>query len=173
MVMVGLGAKSLRRTAFARLSIGLLFCVVPVSPTLASDHTPTSSHHKGEHRHHLSFLIGGTSVLQASHTGFTYGIDYEYVLTSRLGVGLIVERAEGDVDATSLFAVADIHVTDALVVQVGPGIEFEGGEEIAVGRFGAYYEFDAGPITISPTVSYDVSEKDDAIIFGILIGRKF
>ena len=125
------------------------------------------------HRHHFSVLLGGTTVPEADHTGFTYGVDYEYVLNRRLGVGFIVERAEGEIDATSVFAIADLHVTHSLVLQFGPGIEFEGGEEVAVGRFGGYYEFEVGDFTISPSVSYDLSEADDAVIFGVLFGKKF
>ena len=126
-----------------------------------------------EHRHHLSAIIGGTHVASENHDGFTIGLDYEYALNSRLGAGLVIERAEGAINATSVFFVADIHLTDQFVFQVGPGIEFASGEETAVARIGAYYEFELGEITVSPTASYDLSEEEGAIVYGLLIGRKF
>ncbi len=169
MPMIGIGRMAAAPVPWTALPLSVLLGLAAPAGAAASE----GEVHGDGHRHHVSLLIGGTTVPEADHTGVTYGIDYEYVLTHRFGVGVIVERAEGEIDATSVFAVTDIHLTPAFVLQLGPGVEFEGGEEIAVGRFGAYYEFDIGPITVAPTVSYDLSEKNDAVIYGILLGRKF
>lgn len=161
----------MRRYIFSLMAIALSTAV----PCLveAADLTEEMSTHQ-QHRHHVALFTGGTHVFSDNHTAVTYGIDYEYQLTPRIGVGALIERAEGAIDATSLIALVDIHITKRFVVQMGPGIEFEAGEEIAIGRIGAYYEFDLNEkITISPSVGYDISEEHDAIIFGLLIGKKF
>mgnify|MGYP006267357703 CR=1 FL=1 len=125
------------------------------------------------HRHHVSGYVGGTTVRDLDHTGATLGIDYEYVLTPRTGVGVVAEYAAGGVDATSIFAVTDVHVTRALVVQVGPGVEFIDGDALAVGRVGAYVEFEFGEFTLAPSLFYDVSEREDSLVYGLIAGRRF
>ena len=127
-----------------------------------------------DRRHHFSALIGGSYIDAADETVFTLGIDYEYRVNRLLGVGFVAEQAFGDIDATTLLAVADIHVWRGLAFQIGPGVEFVDDETYAVGRFGALYEIElAGEITISPQIHYDFSEGEDAVVFGIAIGRAF
>lgn len=152
-----------------RLFVG---CAISFMPINAAAESKYESH--SAHRHHVSIFTGGTAVFDDDHTGLTYGVDYEYVLSPRFGIGAIVERAEGDVDATSVIALIDIHISERLVFQAGPGIEFENDDEIVIGRIGAYYEFHLSDnITISPSLGYDISEKADALVFGVLVGRKF
>lgn len=125
-------------------------------------------------RHHLSALIGGSYIDAADETVFTLGVDYEYRINPLLGVGFVAEQAFGDIDATTLLAVTDIHVWRGLAFQVGPGVEFVDDETLAVGRFGALYEIEfEGRFTISPQIHYDFSEGEDAVVFGIAIGRAF
>lgn len=143
--------------------------LMPMTATADSE-----EHAHAAHRHHLSMFLGATTVSDDNHTGLTYGIDYEYVLSPRIGVGAIIERAEGEIDATSVIAILDIHVSERFVMQVGAGIEFEDDKQIAIGRVGAYYEFDLGDnIMLAPSLGYDISEEADAFVFGIMIGRKF
>ncbi|MBT8446251.1 MAG: hypothetical protein HKO62_03550 [Gammaproteobacteria bacterium] len=131
------------------------------------------AHGSAAHRHHLSAYIGGTTVNEGDHTGFTLGVDYEYVVNQQFGIGFVAEHAFDDVDATSVFAVIDLHLTEAAVLQVGPGIEFEGDEEFIVGRIGAYYELGFGSITAAPSLFFDYSGETTAIVYGLIIGRKF
>jgi len=131
-----------------------------------------------EKPHHLSVVIGGTNIPSANETAFTLGIDYEYRVNRRLGLGFVVEQAFDDIDATTLLAVADIHLWRGLALQVGPGVEFlDEGEEhetFAIGRIGALYEIEFGEgYTISPQFHYDISSGEDAIVFGVAIGRAF
>lgn len=129
---------------------------------------------RAEGPHHLSVISGLTYVEEADETAYTLGIDYEYRVSDLLGVGFVAERAFGDVDATTLLAVADFHLTEGLAIQVGPGIEFAEGEEFAVGRLGVLYEFElGGGFTISPQAHYDLSELEDAFVFVIGVGRAF
>ncbi|MEL7023052.1 MAG: hypothetical protein AAGL69_04840 [Pseudomonadota bacterium] len=126
---------------------------------------------QAEHDHHLSLLLGSTELVDSGATGFTYGFDYEYAISRELGVGFVLERAEGDVSSTALFAVADVHITEPLVVQLGPGFEWGEEEDALAFRLGGYYEFDLGQNTLAATVSYDFADsEDDSIVIGFLIG---
>ena len=50
-------------------------------------------------------------------------IDYEYKLSPLIGLGAVIEHAYGGLDATTLLAVADIHIYEGFTMQVGPGFE--------------------------------------------------
>ena len=91
-----------------------------------------------------------------------------------MGVGFVVERAFGEVDSTTLLAVADVHIVEGLIMQVGPGVEFIDDTKYAIGRIGLLYEFDLGnDFTSSPQFHYDVSKGEDAVVFGVALGRAF
>jgi len=127
-----------------------------------------------EPRHHLSVVVAGTHIDAADETAFTLGLDYEYQVSENLGVGTVVEQAFGAVDSTTVLAVADIHLWRGLAVQVGPGVEFVDDSEFALGRLGAVYEFELGDhLTAAPQMHYDMSEGEDAVVFGVAVGRAF
>ncbi|MEL6950399.1 MAG: hypothetical protein AAGM16_09850 [Pseudomonadota bacterium] len=129
---------------------------------------------QAESPHHVSLLLGATELVDEGDVGFTYGIDYEYALDERLGLGFVIERAEGDVGATSLFAVADIHLSRHLVLQVGPGFEWGEAEDVGAFRVGGYYEWELDEMTFATTLSYDIADgEDDSVVIGFLIGFKF
>jgi hypothetical protein len=162
--------------------IGLAMALVWLSlvPGIAqaessSEHVPEldADHHSAS-PHHVSILLAGTHIDEGEKTALTAGIDYEYRASKLLGLGFVAEQAFGDIDATTLLAVADIHVKEGFVIQVGPGIEFVHGTQYAVARVGALYEFELGDqYTISPQFHYDATEHKDAIVFGFAIGRHF
>ncbi|MEO0881293.1 MAG: hypothetical protein AAFY34_01055 [Pseudomonadota bacterium] len=131
-----------------------------------------------DNRQHVSLVLGGTSIPSADETAFTIGIDYEYRLNRLIGVGAVVEHAVGDIDATTLLAVADIHIWKGLAIQAGPGVEFadegETTETFAIGRIGALYEVEIEErFTIAPQVHYDISSGPDAVVFGLALGVAF
>ena len=122
--------------------------------------------------HHVSVFLGDT--LEEGENGATVGLDYEYRVSDLLGLGAVAERAEGDVEATTVLAVADIHITPQFIVQTGPGWEERKREDFLVYRVGVLYEwvFDNG-MTLSPQLHYDMTDEEDAVVFGIAIGRNF
>ncbi len=134
-------------------------------------------------RHHLSVVTAGTTIFKADETAFTLGIDYEYRLNRLVGVGLVLEQAFGDVDATSLLAVADLHIWKGLALQIGPGLEFidettlsgeRENETNFIFRLGTLYEFEFDEkYTLSPQVHYDASSGEDALVFGLALGIAF
>ena len=150
--------------------IGLLFLIALPHYAWAQ----VDVEHHEEKRHHLSIFTGGSYIDEADETVFTLGIDYEYRVNPLLGLGFVAEQAFGELDATTLIAVADIHLWKGFVVQVGPGIEFVDDETFAVGRIGALYEVEfEHEITLSPQIHYDISGGEDAIVFGLAVGKSF
>ena len=146
--------------------LALLLSVIGISSTsaIAGDLT---------HRNHLSILTGGTHIPDVDATAWTLGLDYEYRVNHPLGLGMVVEHAFGELNATTLLAVADIHLHRGLVLQVGPGVEFIDGHSALVGRVGALYEFEfPNHFTISPQLHYDVS-RENSIVFGLAAGMSF
>lgn len=124
--------------------------------------------------HHLSLLLGITGFASSGGTGLTFGVDYEYALTPSAGLGVVLERADGDIEATSLFAVADIHLTEQWVLQVGPGIEWGEEEDVGAFRLGGYFEMEVHEWTLSTTLAYDIADgEDDTYVLGVLLGFKF
>lgn len=127
-----------------------------------------------DHPHHVSILLGGTHIDEVGETAFTAGIDYEYRVNDFVGLGFVAEQAFGKIDATTILAVADLHLTKGLVIQVGPGIEFVDDRRVGVARLGAIYEFElANRYTVSPQLHYDATSHHDSIIFAIALGRYF
>lgn len=153
-------------------SVMTLLTIGALSFSGAAIAEPVSSH-EANGPHHLSVLVGGTTISEVDETATTIGLDYEYRVSDFVGLGMVAEQAFGRVDATTLLAVADLHLTKSFVVQTGPGIEFVDGEENFVARIGALYEFDLGDgLTFSPQIHYDIS-KEDALVFGAAVGLSF
>ncbi len=154
----------------------LLATLLMALPTMS--HAQIDVEYNEEKPHHLSLVLGGTHINAADETEFTFGVDYEYRINTLIGVGAVVEHAVGDIDATTLLAVSDVHLWRGLALQIGPGVEFvDEGEEtetFAIGRIGALYEIEFGEgFTISPQFHYDISSGEDAFVFGFAFGRAF
>jgi len=121
--------------------------------------------------HHLSVLLSGT--IEEDESAPSIGLDYEYRTSDFLGLGTVVERAFGEIDATTVLAVADLHITNQWIVQTGPGVDFVEGEEEAVYRLGTLYEFERGGFTVSPQVHYDWTSGENAVVIGLAFGMGF
>lgn len=130
-------------------------------------------HHWQQSPHHLSLLVATTNTDEHGDA-FTLGVDYEYRVNDFLGIGLVAEYAFGDIEAFTYLAVADLHITNNFIAQVGPGVEFFDGEEIPVARVGLLYEFELSGFTLSPQLHYDYHhDHDDAIVAGLAFGIAF
>jgi hypothetical protein len=123
--------------------------------------------------HHLSVLLADTHA-NGEGDNFTLGLDYEYRVNELLGVGTVVERAYGELDATTLLAVADIHFQNGLIVQVGPGLERKDHDNIFVTRLGVLYEFESENFTLSPQLHWDYHDGEvNTVVTGIALGFSF
>ncbi len=160
--------------------IALSSPVNPASKTLVKSSTvppwgileenPT---HRGS-PHHLSVFLGGTDT-SANNFSFTVGLDYEYRVSHLLGLGVVVEHAYGNIEATSFLAVADIHFTERFIAQIGPGIESSDTHgELVIARVGLLYETELAGFTFSPQIHYDWHDGEaDALIVGFAFGLSF
>ena len=124
-----------------------------------------------EHPHHISVLFAGA--FEQDESAPSVGLDYEYRVSEFLGLGGVAERAFGDIDATTLLAVADLHLTRQFIIQTGPGVEFLEGEAEAAYRMGVLYEFEGRGYTISPQLHYDWVSGEDSVVAGIAVGYGF
>ncbi|MEL6430951.1 MAG: hypothetical protein AAFU73_01570 [Planctomycetota bacterium] len=121
--------------------------------------------------HHVSVLSAGT--WEDDEGAATVGLDYEYRRSEFLGLGAVVERAFGEIDATTVLGAFDLHLTHALVVQTGPGVEWIDGETKFVYRLGVLYEWMLDGYTLSPQIHYDATSGEDAVIAGVALGVAF
>ena len=120
---------------------------------------------------HFSVLIAST--VEDEETAPSLGLDYEYRVSEFLGVGGVLEYAFEDIDAVTLLAVADLHITPQFIVQTGPGIEWLDDEEEFVFRIGVLYEWESGGYTVSPQLHYDATSGEDAVVMGVAFGFGF
>ena len=59
----------------------------------------------------------------------TIGLNYEYRVNSLLGFGAVPERAVREFDAITALLVADVHIKNGIIMQLGSGIERHESEE--------------------------------------------
>ncbi|MCG8414312.1 MAG: hypothetical protein MI746_08850 [Pseudomonadales bacterium] len=132
------------------------------------------SHNFFEAPHHLSVLLGDTHI-DGEGDNATIGIDYEYRISELTGLGFVLEHAFGDLEATTLLAVADIHLHEGWVMQIGPGYEWEEEEDTFVGRIGILYEFEwENGFTLSPQLHWDYHDgSHNAFVAGFALGFAF
>ena len=132
-----------------------------------------NAHHWQSTPHHLSALVGTTYTKECGNA-FTIGVDYEYRVSDFLGVGFVAEYAFEDLDAYPCLLVADLHITNNFIAQIGPGVEFHGSHKMEVARLGFLYEFEVSGVTISPQLHYDYHRNHkSAVVAGLAIGMSF
>lgn len=164
------------RSAVGRRIAAFLTATVLASGSMLPAHAESERGVDLEHRNHFAVVTTGSHLFvedEADKSAFTIGGDYEYRINRILGAGFVLEHAFGELDATTLLGVADIHIWRGFALQAGGGVEWADHESNAVGRIGGVYEFElARGFTIAPQVHYDFS-KEDTLVFGAAFGRAF
>ena len=157
-----------------RYLVQLLISFLLMSPVFAAQVESSSEQGHSIHGpHHFSVLLADPNV-SGEGDNFTVGLDYEYRVNELLGVGAVVERAYGEIGATTLLTVADVHFQNGLIIQVGPGFERKGDHDVFVGRVGTLYEFEVENYTVSPQLHWDYHDGEaNAIVAGIAFGFSF
>jgi len=157
-------------TLFLLWAPGLAFGQKSID-ALTEKHNTNKTYPHG--RNHLSLFIGNTDI-EREEQGFTVGLDYEYRVNELLGLGTVVEYAAGGIDAWSLLTVADVHIYQGLVLQVGPGVEKSSEETVFIARVGVLYEFERRGLTISPQIHYDLhAGAGNGWVLGLAFGKSF
>jgi len=159
------------------------------------DHHPeagVAEHAEHEfHRHHLSVFLGvtdgeveveaeagvesgGGEVIVEDQQAFTVGLDYEYRLNRRWGVGALADWAGKDFRSWVVGIPVVLHPTGGLKLLVAPGFEKnnEHDAELLV-RLGAMYDFEVGRFTIAPALNIDFVDDEEVLVYGVNIGRGF
>lgn len=168
------------------MRIRLLLALLLLGPCAGAEHADGAGRST-----HLSLLAGGSRVLGEDRSGATWGVDLEHELAGHFGVGMVLEHAGSAVDATTVLAVVDWHLLPGLVLQFGPGLEYEREREMEagehgdaevrtrtrrslVGRAGVFYEFELGRgWTLAPAVNVDVTSRHETLVWGLALGRRF
>lgn len=152
------------------LSKNTLLCALFCLPTLGH---ADSAHHFSHAPFHVSSIFGDTYI-NGKGDNETIGIDLEYRVSEFTGLGMVIEHAFGELNATTVLAVADLHLHDGLIMQIGPGYEFIDSESILVSRVGFIYEFEFEGFTVAPQLHWDWHDgHEDAVVAGIALGFGF
>ena len=141
--------------------------------------------HEGSHefhRHHMALILGNTQSEESSN-GPSIGVDYEYRLNQRFGIGGLVEYAGGDFEHLLLVVPLFIHPYKGWLLNVSLGTEVhkEHGDNEEdkrtrdwLVRTGVAYQFHVGSrYTIGPEFNVDVSDHETTISYGIAFGVGF
>jgi len=154
-----------------RKQVYLLCVVLVVAGMAVSAQAQAKATGTGSETHYLSGFLGGSK--DGSKSGFTFGALYEYRLEEMFGIGGLIEQAEGDFDDTLLGVPFFIHPYEGLRFVVAPGLEFNGSTDFFL-RTGVGYDFEVGSgWVLTPKVSVDWVDRDETIVYGLNIGRRF
>lgn len=137
-----------------------------------------AAEHEGEHENahgHPKNVIAG--FVGVTHEGrrenaATFGLEYERRLDNRFGVGVIAERAIGELDFW-VFAIPFAFHSGPWKVYVAPGIEDGdlGSEDLF--RVGVEYGFEVGTWEIAPQLDVDFVDGEEVFVFGVTFGKGF
>ncbi|WP_353410965.1 hypothetical protein [Pseudoteredinibacter isoporae] len=138
---------------------------------------PSFSGGIGEVKHIPGIFIGATTTDGETHS--SYGLEYEYKFSERLGGGFLYEKTEdahhGDGVEIKLAALY-LHPWKGLKLGVGAGKEDIGGhhphsEDLF--RASISYDFHIGDFGIAPTLALDLVDDKTSTVLGIAIVRPF
>ena len=150
--------------------------VAPVPLTHAYVDEVHTGGHEAEHGRGTQAinLFAGAVVDVNNRGGTTVGIDYEYRLSHKWGVGGFAESVTRVDRSFAAGALLYWHAVGKLVLVGGLGQEHHGGHWEGILRVGGFYEFpmESGWV-ISPAVFYDFSEATDLLILGVNFGYIF
>lgn len=145
------------------------------------------------HRHHVSVSLGvtdgeveveghaevgvesaGETAVVEDELAFTMGLDYEYRLSRRWGIGALIDYAGGDLRSWVAGVPLFLHPGGGWKLVVAPGYEDKEGEdrEFLV-RVGAGYDFEVGGFSVLPSVQVDFVGDEETPVYGLNIGRGF
>jgi len=150
----------------------LIIAIAALLPITVSAEEHTTEH--AYHEHVLGVFVGAAHEdFGRRENGFVLGVEYEYRLGPRFGIGAIVEHTYGNLD-TWVYALPLAYHSGPWKLYAAPGIEeAEGGSERIL-RLGAEYGFHAGGWEISPQVDVDfIGREGEVFVLGLTFARGF
>ncbi len=135
----------------------------------------THDEHAKAHDFHPNVvgLFGGITSEDRRERALTFGIEYERRLNQSFGLGVVAERATGDLDLW-VFAVPIAFHNGPWKLYVAPGVEDSDhhGSEFLF-RVGAEYAFDMGGYELAPQVDIDFVNGEQVYVFGLVLAWGF
>ncbi|MGB5215919.1 MAG: hypothetical protein WBN88_20025 [Anderseniella sp.] len=125
-----------------------------------------------EKRHHVEVFLGNTHT-EEGNDAFSFGAQYEYRLSSLIGIGILGEYAFENIDAWVVGAPLTIHPGAGWQLVAMPGVEIEDSETKFLFRAGVGYEFELEQFSIKPEVNADFVGGDVNLVFGVSLGFGF
>lgn len=118
----------------------------------------------------VSVFVGGSEEIR-DRDGFTLGLEYEYRLAPRLGVGAFLERVSGINRSLAAGGQLYWHAVAGLVLAAGPGVDRSHDEWNAIWRLEALYEIPLEDgVFLAPAIAYDFTEHEDILVYGLAVG---
>lgn len=131
--------------------------------------------HAGAHDFHSNVLglFGGITSEDRREGALTFGIEYERRFNQSFGLGVVAERATGDLDFW-VYAMPIAFHTGPWKLYIAPGVEDSDhhGSEFPF-RVGAEYAFDMGKYELAPQVDIDFVNGEQVYVLGLVVARGF
>jgi len=134
------------------------------------------------HRNHVGLFVGGiTSLTRGHETSFALGVGYERRFLRWLGLEAWTDGAIGDHERGMIFLlgpvfhpVAGLRIITGVGFEVGGHAEHAGAEVYPVLALGAGYDFQTGPIILTPELYFDfIGRSTTNLTYGLAIGYGF
>ncbi|MFK7831341.1 MAG: hypothetical protein AB8B57_16325 [Congregibacter sp.] len=152
----------------------VLTLVLPLTATSTrSEETlQPASHGESSHEPHhvLGVFLGDTT--EDRREGVTIGIEYEYRVSERVGIGATFEHISGDFDTNVYVLPIALH-SGPWKVYAGPGFEKSDRGDEQLFRVGAEYGFHLGRYEISPQIDVDFVDGEKLFVIGVVFARPF
>ncbi len=127
-----------------------------------------------ESRNMIALFLGGTHEFESKEDGPSVGLDYEYRLDARFGVGATLEYIGGDIDKSLIIAGGFLHPIGELRFGLLGGLELSRGEGEGLVRFVVDYDIAIGGLSIIPTLAVDFStEGEQSLLYVLAFGYGF
>ncbi|MDX2460738.1 MAG: hypothetical protein QNM00_11710 [Gammaproteobacteria bacterium] len=157
-----------------RLHVGMLMAVLALVPVTAMANEQIEEH-SPDHEFHPNVIavFGGVTSEDRRDRAFTFGVEYERRLTRSFGMGVIAERAFGDLDFW-VFALPLAFHHGPWRLFAAPGVEDSDhlGSEFLF-RVGVEYIIDMDGYEIVPQFDIDFVDGEQVFVLGISIARGF
>jgi hypothetical protein len=166
-------------------TLSTIILILACSNVWAQNHEEHDTHHS---KHHIAIFDGATTNFGHSTTGYSLGLDYEYFISDKIGVGMIGEYVFAGEGELILGVPLFFHPTSNLKLGAAPiGIyaeehhgyhSYDGHEptnntvhkEWVLGaRLNVAYSLHFGKISAGPSVSLDVANTT-AVVYGLAFG---
>ena len=153
----------------------ILFCIfilVALTSSGVCDELRSKAHEEGDYRNKVSLFGGNTQ--DDSENGASIGLEYEYRINPRFGIGGLGEYAGGDFDSWVIGIPVFIHPHAGWFFRLAPGLEFEDSETSFLFRAGLGYEFELMPRwSLAPEINADFVDGDTKLVYGLTLSWKF